>query len=125
MRKILIIDDEDGVRKIAQMSLEILTDWEVLTAASGTEGLILAQSQQPDAILLDMVMPDLDGVTTFEKLQANFTTRNIPTIFLSAKMAESEKQKFLDLGLTGLITKPFDAQSLVKQIREILAWKSG
>jgi CheY-like chemotaxis protein len=121
-KKILIIDDEEGIRKIAQMCLEALTEWEVLTAASGREGLIIAQAQQPDAILLDMIMSDLDGVETFHALQTNPTTRNIPTIFLTAKLVESEKQRWLDLGLTGWIDKPFNAQSLVKQIREILNW---
>lgn len=122
-KRILVIDDEDGIREIIQICLEAAAGWEVETAASGREGLATAQSMQPDAILLDVMMPDMDGPTTFERLQANAATRHIPTILLTAKAKVSEQQQFIDLGLTGVITKPFKAQDLVNQIREILGWR--
>jgi CheY-like chemotaxis protein len=121
-KRVLIIDDEDGVREIIQFSLEAVADWEVLTAASGREGLETAQAQQPDAILLDVMMPDMDGPTTFQQLQLNVATRHIPTIFLTAKVRASEQQQLLDLGVTGTIAKPFKAQDLANQIRVILSW---
>ena len=121
-KRILVIDDEDGVREIIQICLEVAGGWQVLTAASGREGLNLAQEEQPDAILLDVMMPDLDGPTTFRKLQGNKATQNIPTILLTAKAKISEKQQFLDLGVTGVITKPFEAQNLVDDIRDMLNW---
>lgn len=121
-RRILVIDDEDGIREIIQICLEAAAGWDVLTAASGNEGLTTAQQEQPDAILLDVMMPDMDGPTTFRHLQANTTTQHIPTILLTAKAKISEQKQFIDLGVTGVITKPFKAQDLVNQIREILNW---
>jgi CheY-like chemotaxis protein len=121
-KRVLVIDDEDGVREIIQFSLEAAAGWEVLTAGSGSEGLETAQAQQPDAILLDVMMPDMDGPTTFQQLQLNAATRHIPTIFLTAKVRSSEQQQLLDLGVTGTIAKPFKAQDLVTQIRALLNW---
>lgn len=121
-KRILIIDDDDGVRDIIQISLEVAAGWEVITACCGTEGLQLAQSEQPDAILLDVMMPDMDGATTFKCLQANPATQQIPTILLTAKAKMSEKQQFIELGVTGVITKPFEAMDLVDQIRSLLGW---
>jgi CheY-like chemotaxis protein len=122
-KRILVIDDEDGIREIIQICLEAAAGWEVSTAASGSEGLAEAQVLQPDAILLDVMMPDMDGPTTFRQLQANAATEHIPTILLTAKAKISEQQQFIDLGVTGVITKPFKAQDLVEQIRGILNWK--
>lgn len=122
-KRILVIDDEDGLRDIIQFSLEAAAGWEVLTAASGTEGLSKAEIEQPDAIILDVMMPDMDGAATFRLLHANPTTRYIPTILLTAKARMSERQEFLDLGVAGLITKPFKATNLAIQIREILNWQ--
>jgi CheY-like chemotaxis protein len=122
-KKILVIDDEDGIREIIQICLEAAAGWDVLTAASGIEGLATAQTEQPDAILLDVMMPDMDGPTTFRQLQANAATQHIPTILLTAKAKISEQQQFIDLGVTGVITKPFKAQDLVDQIRKILDWQ--
>lgn len=121
-KKVLVIDDEDGIREIIQICLEAAAGWDVLTAASGSEGLATAQAEQPDAILLDVMMPDMDGPTTFRQLQANTATKHIPTILLTAKAKISEQQQFIDLGVTGVITKPFKAQELVEQIRKILHW---
>jgi CheY-like chemotaxis protein len=123
-KRILVIDDEDGIREIIQICLEAAAGWEVETAASGSEGLAIAQSMQPDAILLDVMMPDMDGPTTFRQLQANSVTQHIPTILLTAKAKISEQQQFIDLGITGVITKPFKAQDLVNQIRDILKWSN-
>ncbi|GAB1544486.1 response regulator [Scytonema sp. NUACC21] len=122
-KRILVIDDEDGVREIIQICLEAVAGWEVLTAASGEEGLLIAEDEQPDAILLDVMMPNMDGPTTFGHLQANAATAHIPTILLTAKAKVSEQQEFIELGVTGVITKPFKAQDLVEYIQKILNWK--
>lgn len=121
-KRILVIDDEDGIREIIQICLETVAGWDVLTAASGSEGLELALSEQPDAILLDVMMPDMDGPTTFGQLQSDRATQNIPTILLTAKAKISEQQQFINLGVTGVITKPFKARDLVEQICNILHW---
>jgi CheY-like chemotaxis protein len=110
------------LREITQFSLEAVAGWEVLTAASGSEGLALAAVEQPDAILLDVMMPDMDGIETFQKLQTNPQTQDIPTIFLTAKARGSEQQSLFDLGISGVITKPVKPQELVEQILEIMAW---
>jgi CheY-like chemotaxis protein len=123
-KKILVIEDEDGLREITQFSLEAAAGWDVLTAASGSEGLIKAEAEQPDAILLDVMMPDMDGIETFRQLQANPATQAIPTVFLTAKARGSEQQALLNLGVSGVITKPIKPQDLVAQIREIFHWQA-
>ena len=122
-RKVLVIDDEDGVREVIQICLEAVAGWQVLTAASGKGGLEIAQREKPDAILLDVMMPGMDGATTFEKLQANPQTQHIPTILLTAKAKISEQKQLRDLGVAGVIVKPFEAQNLVAQVEKILSWE--
>lgn len=121
-KRILVIDDEDGVREIIQISLETAAGWEVVTVASGREGVIAAAQTQFDAILLDIMMPELDGVATLNQIQANEATRSIPMILLTAKAGANERQQFMQLGVMGVITKPFKARNLVRQIRAILDW---
>ncbi|NJM74460.1 MAG: response regulator [Acaryochloridaceae cyanobacterium RU_4_10] len=122
-KKILVIDDDDGVREIIQFSLEAAGGWDVSTAHSGSEGLVKAEVEQPNAILLDVMMPDMDGAETFRQLQANTVIQHIPTILLTAKAKLSELQEFTSLGVAGVITKPIKAQELVEQIRTILCWQ--
>jgi CheY-like chemotaxis protein len=122
-KKILVIDDDDGVREIIQFSLEAAAGWDVSTADSGSAGLAKAEAEQPHAILMDVMMPDMDGAQTFWQLQTNPAIQHIPTIFLTAKARSSELQQFIDLGVAGVITKPIKAQALVDQIRTILRWQ--
>jgi CheY-like chemotaxis protein len=122
-KRILLIDDEDGARRIIQFSLEAAAGWEVLTAASGIDGLNLAQTEQLDAILLDVMMPDLDGPATFQRLQENPVTRSIPVIMPTAKASPTEHKPLLALGIAGIITKPFKIPTLIAQIRTILNWQ--
>lgn len=121
-KRILVIDDEDGVREIIQISLVAVAGWEVVAVGSGQAGVEQAQQEPFDAILLDVIMPDLDGPATFRQLQANPTTQSIPTILLTAKASTDDYQQLMALGVAGVITKPFAAQSLVNQMREILGW---
>ncbi len=124
-KKILLIDDEDDIREIAQLSIEMLVDWEVLTAACAQEGLRLAIANQPDVILLDVMMPDLDGLATFAQLQSNPLIQKIPVILLTAKVKSNEQQIFAEIGVKGVITKPFDPLTLAEQVAKILGWKIG
>ncbi|WP_413160654.1 response regulator [Capilliphycus salinus ALCB114379] len=123
-KRILVIDDEDGVRDIIQITLETVAGWEVIAASGGQEGLEIALAQQPDAILLDVMMPNLDGPATFKQLRSYSQTQHIPTILLTAKAKSSEQQEYANLGVNGVIVKPFEAQNLVKQIRRLLGWES-
>ncbi len=121
-KRILVIDDEDGVREIVKICLEATTNWEILTACSGPEGIEIALSEHPDAILLDVMMPSMDGPTTFKQLQTIAATCDIPTIFLTAKAQRSEQQRFRDLGVAGIITKPFLPETLAIDICKTLNW---
>lgn len=119
---ILVIDDEDDIREVAQISLEMVGGWVVLTARSGSEGLAKAESERPDAILLDVMMPQMDGPATFRQLQANPATRHIPVIFLTAKVQAADRVSFNDLGVAAVIAKPFDPLMLPHQVAEALDW---
>ncbi|MDY7012735.1 MAG: response regulator [Cyanobacteriota bacterium] len=121
-KRILIIDDEADIREVAQLSLEISNDWEVLTAASGREGLQIAASEKPNAILLDVMMPDMDGPTTWQHLQENPATKDIPVIFLTAKVQATEQRRYAQLGITAVLTKPFDPVTLADRVAEALNW---
>ena len=121
-KRILVIDDEQRIQEVIQTCLEILTDWEVLTTGSGNEGLLKAQTQQPDGILLDVSMPEMDGIATFQKLQENPATQSIPVILLTAKVLPADQAQFAQLGVAGLITKPFDPLTLAFQVEEALGW---
>jgi CheY-like chemotaxis protein len=119
-KRILIIDDERDIREATQICLEVSGDWEVLTAASGREGLIKAAAEHPDAILLDVMMPDMDGLTTLANLQANPATENIPVIFLTAKAQAAEQRQFTQLGVAAVITKPYDPFTLSNQVVQVI-----
>jgi CheY-like chemotaxis protein len=121
-RRILIIDDESDIREVAQVSLQLVGGWDVLTAPSGEEGLATAGAEQPDAILLDVMMPDMDGPTTFGKLQANTATRHIPVILLTAKVQAADHRRFTELGVAAVIAKPFDPLKLAGQVAGVLGW---
>lgn len=100
----------------------MVTGWEVLSASNGKTGIVTAQRELPDAILLDVMMPEMDGIATFKALQANPITAGIPVIFLTAKAQSAEKRQFNDLGISGVITKPFNSLDLPDRIAKILNW---
>lgn len=122
VKRVLIVDDDPGISQIVQISLKAIAGWEVLMASSGQAGLKLAEAECPDAILLDVMMPGMDGITTLNKMQANPILRSIPVILLTAKAQTSEQQQFSELPIAGVITKPFTAPNLVKQMRSLLNW---
>lgn len=122
VKRILVVDNEPYIQEVAQICLETIAGWQVITAGSGNEGLTKAASEGPDAILLDVMMPDMDGLTTFQKLQANAATQNIPVILLTAKVQASDRRRYEDLGITATIPKPFDPLALANQVAEILGW---
>ncbi|PSB12918.1 two-component system response regulator [filamentous cyanobacterium Phorm 46] len=121
---ILVIDDEKNLRSVIQACLEHLGGWTVLSAPDSSQGLLLAETELPDAILLDVMMPDMDGVTLFGLLQKNAATRGIPVIFLTAKVQAMDLSEFADLGVAGVIAKPFDPLVLAQQVADILGWES-
>ena len=122
-KQILIIDDEVDIQTIARIGLTVIGGWQVLTAISGETGLIAAKMHQPDAILLDVMMPDMDGAQTAHALQADSTTQTIPIIFLTAKAQAVDRKRLYGLGAQGVIHKPFDPTTLATQIAGFLAWE--
>ncbi|NMG11748.1 response regulator [Brasilonema sp. UFV-L1] len=119
---ILIIDDEYDIRAVAELALKAVGGWQVSTAVSGSEGLTKAAAEQPDVILLDVMIPDMDGIATLRALQANPVTYSIPVILLTAKVQAAEEHRFAQLGVRAIITKPFKAMKLPGQIAAALGW---
>lgn len=121
-KTVLLVDDEDDIREIGQVSLEMVAGWEVHTAADGAEGLKAAAANQPDAILLDVMMPDMDGPSVFAHLQEQDATCDIPVILLTAKTQPADRQGFAELGVTGMLSKPFDPMTLADDVAAVLGW---
>jgi CheY-like chemotaxis protein len=124
-RTLLLIDDDDDIREIAQLSLELGSGWTVLTAASGLEGIDVARDKQPDAILLDVMMPVLDGPATLAKLREDDRTKDIPVVFLTAKARPAERDRLAGLDVSGVLAKPFDPMTLAGQLQTVLGWDGG
>lgn len=116
--KVLLVDDDQNIRFVVQMALEGLTSWKVLLADSGAEALKIVDQERPDLILLDMMMPGMDGPTTYTRLKAQGVL--VPVIFMTAKVQTHEVEDHLKLGAAGVIAKPFDPMTLHKEIARIL-----
>ncbi|HEV2426218.1 MAG TPA: response regulator [Terriglobia bacterium] len=119
-RTILIIDDEDDIREVAGIALECTTDWRVLEASCGAKGIALAQAEHPDAVLLDLMMPDMDGMTVLARLKAGKRTAETPVILLTANVQAVRQLEGKDAA--GVIVKPFDPLRLARDIAGILGW---
>jgi len=119
--KVLVVDDEEDVRFVARLSLGRVGGMNVIEAASGEEALALARSDRPDCILLDMMMPGMDGAATFRVLQAMPETASIPIIFITAKSMTAELQRLVELGARAVIIKPFNPMTLANEITAILS----
>ena len=122
-RKIVIIDDEEDIREVASLSLETVAGWEVIKASSGAQGVARAAEHRPDAILLDVMMPGMDGPDTFRELRRNPATAGIPVLLLTAKVQGSDQRRFAGLGVEAVLFKPFDPLTLATQISRALGWK--
>jgi CheY-like chemotaxis protein len=120
--RILIIDDEEDIRDVAALSLETVAGWDVVVANSGAQGLARAIEQLPEAILLDVMMPGMDGPTTLRELRKNPVTARIPVLLLTAKVQASDQRRFADLGVEAVLFKPFDPMTLSTQISAVLGW---
>ncbi|MEO7221257.1 MAG: response regulator [Devosia sp.] len=119
--KVLYVDDDPDIREIATMSLELDPDIAVRSESSGREALVTAQDWLPDAILLDVMMPEMDGPTTFRHLRQYPATNSIPVIFITARAQSHEVTGYIAMGAVGVITKPFDPMTLAAAVRGQLA----
>lgn len=122
MKRILLIDDQADIRQVVQLSLQIVAGWQVISCNTGLEGVALAQQEKWDVILLDLMMPDLDGVATFHLLQNCDKSQHIPVILLTADLAPAKMLDLKSLGFSGIIAKPFEPILLANQIALILQW---
>ena len=122
-KHILVIEDDIGIQAVTKFSLEIETNWTVTTAFLGKEGITQAQNQDLDAILLDLIMPDLNGFDVLRELKTNTLTNFIPVILFTAKLIKEEMLQYRKAGVVGIITKPFDCLTLANQISDILGWQ--
>ena len=116
----LMVDDDADIRRIGQLSLVKVGRWDVELAASGTEAIAMAASAKPDLILLDVMMPGLDGPSTLSQLKSDPQTAGIPVIFMTAKVLSQEVEQYMSMGASGVIAKPFDPMKLPEEIRRIL-----
>ena len=121
--RILIVDDDEAIREVVQTSLELIGGWEVDCAASGADALSIATANPPDAILLDVMMPTMDGPTTFGRLQADPRTRSVPVVLLTAKVQGLERRQWESLGVAGVLAKPFDPMTLPSEVAVLLGWE--
>lgn len=122
--KVLLVDDEPMMRRIGAMSLERVGKFTVVLASNGLDAMAVAEREKPDLILLDVMMPNMDGLATLQKLRASEATSAIPVIFLTGKTEQQEVDEYLAAGAVGVIPKPFDPMTLPSQIHEILSTKT-
>ena len=119
LRSILFVDDDEDIRTIAHLSLTAVGGWQVRLATSGLQAIELAVQDPPDLVILDMMMPGMDGLATLQRLRGDARTSSIPVIFLTAKVQKTEVDRYRAVG-AGLIAKPFDPMRLPDEIRRIL-----
>jgi CheY-like chemotaxis protein len=118
--RILLVDDEPDIREVVDISLGLNPDFEVRACASGAEAIEAATEWSPVLILLDVMMPGMDGPTTFAQLRKNPKTAAIPIVFMTARAQSSELEHFIGLGAQGVISKPFDPMTLASQVQSHL-----
>jgi two-component system, OmpR family, response regulator len=116
LRTVLYVDDEPDIRQIVQMALGLLPNLTIHTADSGQQALELAHELRPDLLLLDVMMPGLDGPGTLSRLRADPQLKTLPVIFMTAKALPQEVARFRALGAVGVIAKPFDPMQLGRQV---------
>jgi CheY-like chemotaxis protein len=121
-RRILVVDDDALILEVAQMSLEVVGGWTVLTAADGQEGLDRARAELPDAIVMDVMMPGMDGPTAAVALSADPVTAGIPIVLLTAKVQAADRATFAELPVRGVLGKPFDPMLLPAELSTLLGW---
>jgi diguanylate cyclase (GGDEF)-like protein len=120
-QRILIADDESDIRLVVRTRLE-LDGFTVIEARDGAEAVHMAQSESPDLIVLDVMMPEMDGIEVCNRLRASLSTRNIPVIMLTARASRDDKLSGLTKGANDYITKPFDMKELSQRVRNTLDW---
>ncbi|MCR6653597.1 MAG: response regulator [Cellvibrionaceae bacterium] len=119
LRKILFVEDDPDIQTVATMALEVLGGYEVMPCSSGAEAIAQARAVTPDFILLDVMMPDMDGPATLRALRREPGLADVPVAFMTALSRHEDMDKLLALGARGIISKPFDPMTLADRVREL------
>lgn len=122
LNHIMLIEDEQDIRTVASMALEMIGHYQVTCCESGMHAIEVAEAVTPDIILIDMMMPEMDGISTVEKLREIPTIKSTPIIFMTAKIQDHEIAEYKKLGAIAVIAKPFNPRELPSKIQEI--WNS-
>jgi len=125
LTRVLVVEDDVDIQKVIRMSLKMRGVSEVVLVETGTECIERLNGFTPDVILLDVMMPHLDGYETCRRLKQDPATRGIPVVFLTARVQKADRERGMSLGAVGYLTKPFDPMTLHDQILELLAGNSG
>ncbi len=120
---VLYVEDDPDIQMVAQMALEVVGGLALRSCSSGREALAAVASCRPDLILLDVMMPDMDGPATLAQLRKLPATADTPVIFMTAKVQAAEVAHYKSLGALGVIAKPFDPMVLAQQVRQL--WELG
>lgn len=118
--KVILTDDEEDIRIVGEMALATVGGFTVRTADGGQKTLELLAQERPDVLVLDVMMPLMDGPTTLQRLRESEGVETLPVIFMTAKIQPQEIESYLQMGAAGVVTKPFDPMLLADQIRRIL-----
>lgn len=121
MRRVLVVDDDPDMRMLLAAYLQ-MAGWEVFAASGGKEALQIAAQNKPDAVMLDLQMPDMDGVAVLGKMRESDQTKDIPAILFSCKVSNLNVDEYLKLGFAGVLPKSFSVERLTKDISNILGW---
>jgi CheY-like chemotaxis protein len=119
LKKILYAEDEPDVQTVVELTVQTMSDYEIKICDNGKILLDCVRDYNPDLILLDVMMPEMDGTTTFKHLQENEDTKRYPVIFMTAKAQLHEVEQFKEMGAIGIITKPFNPITLCDEIKSI------
>jgi two-component system OmpR family response regulator len=119
LSSVLYVDDEPDIREIAALALSLDGQLDVRTASSGAEAERLARERAPQLMLLDVMMPELDGPATLARFRADPALAGIPVVFVTAKSLPSELARFRALGAADVLSKPFDPMRLLEQVRAV------
>lgn len=120
MARVLVVDDDRVIQQLLEVNLE-LEGYEVAKASNGEEAIALVRSYKPDLVLLDVMMPKLDGRETCRRIKADPETKDVPIIFLSARAQDMDVNSGLELGASAYVTKPFDPVELLDTVARVLA----
>lgn len=121
-RTALVVDDDESIRMVAEVALETVGGWRVFSADGGLAALEIAAVERPEVILLDVMMPGMDGLATFRRLQESASTRDIPVVLVTAKLQVGDQPAWQGLPIAGVIAKPFDPMSLADDVARLVGW---